>query len=144
MKSADGKDMYDSGQLIAHLCFRIQFLFVSKRYGTKNRCIFSCSFLQDLSAAFFYLQKELPVAGIHCCFLLEHSVLHKIINMTIRIMGCPSSMKTTGIKVLAVKAPRIRRTFHSFQRSLDQDPHSRFQIFFFFEKYSYIFNWKFF
>ena len=132
MKSADGKDMYDSGQLIAHLCFRIQFLFVSKRHGTKNRCIFSCSFLQNLSAAFFYLQKELPVAGIHCCFLLEHSVLHKIINMT------------TGIKVLAVKAPRIRRTFHSFQRSLDQDPHSRFQIFFFFEKYSYIFNWKFF
>ena len=132
MKSADGKDMYDSGQLIAHLCFRIQFLFVSKRHGTKNRRIFSCSFLQDLSAAFFYLQKELPVAGIHCCFLLEHSVLHKIINMT------------TGIKVLAVKAPRIRRTFHSFQRSLDQDPHSRFQIFFFFEKYSYIFNWKFF
>ena len=132
MKSADGKDMYDSGQLISHLCFRIQFLFVSKRYGTKNRRIFSCSSLQDLSAAFFYLQKELPVAGIHCCFLLEHSVLHKIINMT------------TGIKVLAVKAPRIRRTFHSFQRSLDQDPHSRFQIFFFFEKYSYIFNWKFF
>ena len=132
MKPADRKDMYDPGQLIAHLYFRIQLLFISKRHGTKNRRIFSCCFLQDLPAAFFYLQKELPVAGIHCCFLLEHSVLHKIINMT------------TGIKVLAVKAPRIRRTFHSFQRSLDQDPHSRFQIFFFFEKYSYIFNWKFF
>ena len=132
MKPADRKDMYDPGQLIAHLYFRIQLLFISKRHGTKNRRIFSCCFLQDLPAAFFYLQKELPVAGIHCCFLLEHSVLHKIITMT------------TGVELSTIKAAWIRRTFHSFQRSFNQDPHSGFQIFFFFEKYSYIFNWKFF
>ena len=132
MQSADRQNMYDSCQLITHPDLRVQACFLPKNNGFKNRRIFSCCIFQDLSAFLLHHKHCLMIAGICGCFFQKYSFFHKIINMA------------AGIILPAVKTARICWAFHFFQDSFYKDLHSRLQLFFFFQKYSYIINWKFF